>query len=47
VNIWTRANHIQTLCIPKKIDHWNIMDGLITIYYEDGLEMEISRIKND
>lgn len=31
-------------CIPEKIDHWNLMEGLITIYYESGFTMEISRI---
>lgn len=38
---------LEMLCIPKKINHWNVMDELITIYYEDNFEMEIRRIKND
>jgi hypothetical protein len=25
------------------IDHWNIIDGMITIYYESGAVMEITR----
>jgi len=32
--------------IPVRIDHWNIVDGLITIYYSTGFEMEISRIND-
>jgi hypothetical protein len=30
--------------MPAEIDHWNLIDGLITIYYKTGFEMEISRI---
>ena len=32
--------------IPAKIDHWHLMDGLITIYYTSGFEMEITRIND-
>jgi len=34
----------QCYHIIKDIDHWNIIEGLITIYYIDGYYMEISRI---
>lgn len=38
-------DHISEIyCIPAKIDHWNIVDGLITIYYKTGFEMEIQRM---
>lgn len=30
--------------IPEQIDRWNIMDGLITIYYKNGFVIEIGRI---
>ena len=28
----------------KDLDHWNIIDGLITLYYKDGYCLEVSRI---
>jgi hypothetical protein len=34
----------ETYTIPEKINHWNLMEGLITIYYDSGFEMEIARI---
>lgn len=33
-----------TINIPETIDHWNIIEGLITIYYNSGYIMEIQRI---
>lgn len=33
--------------IPEKIDHFNIIDGMITIYYEDGNYLEITRYFDD
>ena len=33
-------------CIPCEIDHWCIMDGIVTIYYKTGFELEISRIND-
>jgi hypothetical protein len=41
-----RKCFVDQFCIMEKIDHWNIMDGLITIYYNNGLKMEISRIND-
>jgi hypothetical protein len=39
------ANPVSEIyCIPAKIKSWNIIEGLITIYYQTGFEMEISRI---
>lgn len=36
---------IQALyCVPATIDRWNMVDGLVTIYYKTGFCMEISRI---
>ncbi len=34
------------LHFPYKIDHWNLIDGMITIYYTNGLIMEVTRIPN-
>ena len=33
-------------CI-KHLNHWHIMDGLITLFYDDGYCLEINRINND
>lgn len=30
--------------IPETIDHFNIFEGLVTIYYKNGCFLEISRI---
>jgi hypothetical protein len=32
------------LRLPFEIDHFNVVEGLITIYYSNGYEMEISRV---
>ena len=32
--------------IPEKIDHFNIFEGIITIYYISGYFMEISRFND-
>ena len=36
----------KDLHIPANIKSWNIFEGLVTIYYESGLFMEISRIND-
>ena len=36
----------RSLHLPFELDHWNIMDGLVTIYYKCGCLMEISRLKS-
>ena len=30
----------------EKVDHFSLMDGMITVYYESGYEMEITRIND-
>ena len=35
-----------TLRLPANIKSWNIFEGLVTIFYESGLFMEISRIND-
>lgn len=30
--------------IPEKIDHFNIFEGLITIYYQSGYYLEVQRL---
>jgi hypothetical protein len=42
--IYKKGDPGETYTIPEKINHWNLMDGLITIYYTSGFEMEITRI---
>jgi hypothetical protein len=32
------------LHIPEEIDHWNIFEGMVTIYYKSGFFIEIVRI---
>jgi hypothetical protein len=44
VNIENRKLDIDDLHIPIKIDHFNICEGMVTIYYQDGHFLEISRI---
>jgi hypothetical protein len=39
-----KQKEFQCYTMPAEIDHWNLIDGLITIYYKSGFEMEISRI---
>lgn len=36
----------RDLHFPYTIDHWNLSDGIITIYYDNGLIMEVTRIPN-
>lgn len=37
----------ETIHIAELIDHWNIIDGCITIYYKNGCELEIIRVINN
>ena len=37
----------DTIRIAELIDHWNIIDGCITIYYKNGCELEIIRVINN
>jgi hypothetical protein len=39
-------NGTVDLHFPYNIDHWNLIDGIITIYYDNGLIMEVTRIPN-
>jgi len=41
---YKRGDPGETYSIPEKIDHFNIFEGMITIYYTSGFEMEITRI---
>lgn len=34
----------STVRLPYGIDHWNIIEGMITIYYKNGLIMEVTRV---
>lgn len=34
------------LIIPEKIDHFNIYEGMITIYYQCGKTIEITRFND-
>jgi hypothetical protein len=38
------TKQFECYTVAAEIDHWNLIDGLITIYYKTGYEMEISRI---
>jgi hypothetical protein len=40
------SNVTGDLHFPYKIDHWNLIEGIITIYYTNGLVMEVTRIPN-
>jgi len=35
----------DTIRWPQEIDHWNIIEGMITIYYKNGCYIEITRVK--
>jgi hypothetical protein len=37
---------ISDMHIPEKIDHFNIYEGMITIYYQDSHFLEITRIND-
>lgn len=41
----TSESHKEKDCIRlvSDIDHWNIIDGLVTIYYTNGNILEITR----
>lgn len=30
--------------LAYEIDHWNIIEGMVTVYYKNGLIMEVTRI---
>lgn len=34
----------ETIRWPKKIERWNIFAGIVTIYYENGCFIEITKI---
>jgi len=36
----------QNYYFPEKITHFSLMEGMITVYYETGYEMEITRIND-
>lgn len=42
----SNSNVKGDLHFPYEIDHWNIVDGVITVYYKNGLIMEVTRIPN-
>jgi hypothetical protein len=36
----------KTIRLPFEIDHWNIFEGMVTIYYKCGCLLEVSRIND-
>jgi hypothetical protein len=42
----TAQNLINQYTIPESINHFSIIEGLITIYYDNGFEMEIGRLND-
>jgi hypothetical protein len=40
------AKVAEIFTIPAHIHHWHLMDGMITIYYDSGFEIEITRIND-
>lgn len=44
INTTTTGKNADNIRIVSEIDHWNIIEGMVTIYYKSGSIMEISRI---
>lgn len=40
----TNCKTSEYLRLVDEIDHWYLMDGMITIYYRSGCYMEITRL---
>lgn len=46
INI-ANPNNLKDLIIPDQIDHFNVFECMITIYYKSGHYIEITRPLND
>jgi len=40
------SEFINHYAIPEEIDHFNIIEGMITLYYRNGFYLEISRVNH-